>query len=217
MSRLKGAAGRFAALTAMLFVVSLCASGPAFAHHGFKPYESVVKGVQPAELGAGIEVTMLDHDSQLELVNRSGRQVVVFGYKGEPYARVASEGPVYLNARSPSFYLDNDRYARTPIASPVNAKAAPDWVRTGDNGRLTWFDHRSHYMRIDTPGRVQDTTKRTLMWNYRIPITVGGQSARIAGALYWTGRKPFPTTIFIGMLVATFGCAMFGVWALRRQ
>lgn len=186
------------------------------AHRGSHPFDSVLRGISPAVLGTGIEARMLDFDSRIRLQNRSGKRVMVEDYRGEPYARLDPDGSVYLNARSPAFYLNNDRYARTPVEPSVDASASPKWIWVANSGELTWFDRRSHYMEAGTPPQLKDPAKRTRMRNYRIPLIVGGRPATLNGTLYWVGRKEFPVGLFIGLLLATVLCAFFGAWVLIR-
>ncbi len=160
---------------------------------------------------------MLDHDAQVELTNRSGRRVIIKGYEGEPYARVESDGPVYLNLRSPSRPLSNDRFGLTLPTGQEDATAPPRWSLVGEDGRLAWYDRRAQYRRRGVPAAVDDTAKRTQIRDYRIPLLVGGEPARIEGSLYWTGKKGFPTGPFLALLVVTGLCGLFGGWALKRM
>ncbi len=188
----------------------------AAAHDGSHAFASVVDGITPSPLGAGIDVRMLDADEQLELVNRSGHTVVVEGYEGEPYARITSDGPVFVNVMSPSMAPSNDRLGRTRPNGNEDASAPPRWVRVGDGGRYRWFDRRTHYRRQGVPSAVTDREERTKLWDYRIPITVGTEAAEIRGTLYWVGIASFPTALFVVMLVATAACLLFGAWVLKR-
>ena len=62
-------------------------------------YVSSVSGLKP--LVVGVLVTVLGGDDRLQLVNYSGKTVVVDGYEGEPFLRFNSNG-VYENVRSPA-------------------------------------------------------------------------------------------------------------------
>ena len=55
---------------------------------------------------------------RLELDNFSGRDVVIYDYKGKPYARVLADRTVEVNTNSQAYYLKDDRYgnAGTPAA-----------------------------------------------------------------------------------------------------
>lgn len=203
-------------IAGILLLVSSVGTEQAGAHEGFHPFESEIAGIFPPRLATGLEVRMLDFDEQVELVNRSGEPVIVMGYSGEPYARVESDGPVFLNVRSPALHVNNDRWGKTPPSGDADASAPPNWVRVGDGGRLAWFDRRSHYRRPGTPDSIDDPAVRKKMWGYRIPITVGGQAATIRGTLYWAGHSPFPIAIFTFLLIATAGCAILGAWAIKR-
>lgn len=206
-----------ATLAVALAVAGLALPAGAGAHGGPHLYISVIQGIEPPETGRGIEVRMIDYDSQIEVENRSGETVTVIGYQGEPYARIESRGSVYLNARSPSLAPSNDRLGRTPPTGEEDATAPPNWIRVGDDGTFRWFDRRSHYRRRGLPPAVTDETKRTLLWSYRIPIRVGETPAAIRGDLYWLGRRKFPTGVLIVILLSTAGCALFGLWAIRRM
>jgi hypothetical protein len=191
-------------------------AAPAAGHGDRHPYESEIGGIVPATAGAGIEVRILDHDSQVELTNRSGHRVIVKGYEGEPYARLESDGPVYVNLRSPSRPLSSDRFGRTPPTGREDASASPRWSLIGEDGRLAWYDRRAHYRRRGVPDQVDDPAKRTRIRDYWIPILVGGIPARIEGSLYWTGKKGFPTGPFLALLTITGLCGLFGARMLGR-
>jgi hypothetical protein len=49
----------------------------------------------------GLEVRAAEIGGALELINRTGRQVIVFGAQFEPYLRVEADGGVDENRRSP--------------------------------------------------------------------------------------------------------------------
>lgn len=198
-------------------LLGLVFAGQARGHDASHPYESVIEGISPAAAARGIEVRMLDYDSQVELTNRSGRRVVITGYEGEPYARIDADGGVYLNRRSPSLPLSADRLGRGPATGKGDASAPPEWSRIGSDGRLAWFDRRSHIRKDGVPPQVEDTSERSLIWDYRIPIEVGGSPAEIKGSLFWNGKDKFPTGLFVGLLIATGLCALFGAWALKRM
>ena len=207
---------RAAGLAAALAVAVLTVATPAQAHDGRHDFESLIEEVTPIRLGAGIEIRMIDYDERIELVNRSGETVIVEGYEGEPYARVESGGPVSLNLRSPSLAASNDRWGRTPPGGREDADAPPRWVQVGGDGTLSWFDRRSHYRQTGVPDAVADPTVRQKLWDYRIPLRVGGETAAITGTLYWTGRRPFPIAAFVALLVATAACGLFGARVMKR-
>lgn len=187
------------------------------AHRGSHPFESVLDGITPTALATGIETEMLDYDNQVRLRNGSGMDVVVEGYEDEPYARLDPDGRVFLNIRSPAYYLNRDRYARTPVDPSADPAARPEWVETNDNGELIWYDRRSHYIGAGTPQDLSDPDKRQLIRRYGIPLRIGGRPATINGRLYWNGRSRFPTGIVVGLLVATFLGAGFAYFAIQRM
>lgn len=205
-----------AGLVGVQAIVMLLAAAPAQAHDEGHAFESSISGLEPARLGVGIELRMLDHDSQVELTNESGKTVIVMGYEGEPYARLESAGPVFLNVRSPALPLNNDRWGRTAPTGSEDAAAPPRWVQVGDHGKLAWFDRRTQFRGSGTPPTVTDPSSRQKLWSYRIPLLVGAERAEIRGTLYWTGRRPFPIAVFLVLLIATAACALFGAWVLKR-
>ncbi|MBK5231853.1 MAG: hypothetical protein JJE13_02575 [Thermoleophilia bacterium] len=178
-------------------------------------FESIPESIVPPALGAGIKFEMIDKDSRIRLRNDSGRELVVKGYDGEPYARLDPDGAVYLNSRSPAFYLNRDRYARTPVDPSADPSAPPKWVRQAVEGELTWFDKRSHLLKTGVLPGIENTAAPQAVRDYSIPLEVDGQPAELKGTLYWSGRSEFPMGIVAGLLVATFICAMLGVFAIE--
>ncbi len=195
----------------------LIAAAPAAGHEATHDYESLVGAPAPASVTKGIEVRMLDQDSQVELVNHSGHTVVVIGYEGEPYARVAPDGTVSVNVRAPSTPESNDRWGHTVAKGTEDASAPPRWVRTGGDGTLRWFDRRTHHRGYGPPPEVVDRAVRTKIRDYRIPLRVDGEPAFIPGTLYWKGDPPFPALVAIAWLAAAGAAALLVAAVMGRR
>lgn len=207
---MKRATGIFALLVLAVFPTM------AGAHQGNPDYRSEITSIRPAALGEGLEVSIVNFDDHVRLVNRTGKEVVIKGYDGEPYARIASDGAVYVNLNSPAYYLNEDRFADVEVPARADAKATPDWKKVDDNGIFEWHDHRSHYMGTGTPSQVTDESKETKVFDYTIPIEVGGEPARINGTLTWVGTgSKAPVIPFVILGLAIIAAIVF--WLMRRR
>ena len=79
------------------------------AHQGNPNFRSVVRHLTPAL--RGVDVDVVNYDDSLEMHNHSGRDVIVQGYRDEPFLRISADGTVAVNRRSPTGYLNDDRFA----------------------------------------------------------------------------------------------------------
>jgi hypothetical protein len=182
---------------------------PSAAHEGNPDFRSEVRGLEPATEGVSVEV--LNYDDSLELRNDSGETVVVEGYDGEPYLRILGDGTVQVNTRSPSHYLNGDRYADAEVPPEADPKAPPVWETVDRTGRYAWHDHRAHYMGQGTPQQVTDESKRTEVFDYSVPVEVGGTPAAITGTLVWVGRDsgvPILPFVILAVVAAALGVAI---------
>jgi hypothetical protein len=185
--------------------LALVASVPsaALAHQGNPNYRSIVHGIVPAL--PGVQVSVLGYDSELQLINKSGKDVTVLGYDGEPYARVLADGTVEQNKNSPATYLNEDSLGNTPVPAFAGAKKAPDWQVLDKTGRFIWHDHRMHWMGTKNPPQVKNQSTKTKIFDYGIPIALAGQKAKVSGTLWWVGpNNSFPILPFaiLALLVA---------------
>lgn len=168
---------------------ALCAAAVspavALAHEGNPSFRSV-----PTRVPGGLSVEVLNFDDSLALTNRSGRDVVIMGYAEppEPYARIRADGTVEVNERSPATYENTERFGGVAKPASADARAEPEWRRVDGSGRFVWHDHRSHYMARTTPPQVRDESVRTKVFDWSIPVEVGGRPATIAGTLFWQPR-----------------------------
>ncbi len=212
---MKRLTGTICAVLALVAIATPAAS----AHQGNPNFKSEITSIRPAGLGEGIELSVKNYDDGLELVNRSGRVVVVKGYDGEPYLRFLPSGSVQVNLNSPSHYLNQDRYADVELPARADADAAPEWQQTDDTGVSYWHDHRSHYMGDGIPPQVSDEAVEAEIFNYRIPMTVDGQPVVALGTLTWVGSDDsFPVMPFIGLaLIAASGTAFIFIRRNRRD
>ena len=211
-----GTANRIAAtlmLTGVLAVAALPA--PALGHAGNPNFRSTLRGTTPPI--SGLHVEILNYDDRLLLVNGTGRDVLVRGYDGEPYARVLADGAVQVNKASPSYYLNEDRFGQVSVPPQANEKAAPRWDTLNRSGRFEWHDHRIHWMSKKLPPQVKDKSKQAKIFDWRVPIQVGSTRARLAGTLYW---KPspggLPSAAVIALAAVVIGSVGF-VEVVRRR
>ena len=194
-----------AALAAITAVLVLLSAAPAWGHEGNPNYRSVIDRVTPKVPGVSFEV--LSYDSYFQLLDQHGHEVVIYGYEGEPYARVLKNGTVQVNERSPAYYLNDTRYPTAEVPAIANAKAPPLWKTVDDSGTFLWHDHRMHYGSEATPPQVKDTSVKTKVYDYEVPLRIDGRKGAIDGTLYWVGpadtsKLPF---IIVGILIVLGG------------
>ena len=197
-----------------VFVFALIAA-PAAAHKASPKYLSVYNGLKPAI--PGVKAQVLGFDNQYELINQTGKTVLIFGYQHEPYARMLPDGTVQVNQRSPAYWINQDREGTTAVPPSANPKAPPLWKVQDKANRFTWHDHRMHWMGQGTPNQVTDQHKKTKVFDYAIPISVGGRPARLTGTLFWRGTPKGAPTAAIAALVAVVLAAIAFVVLVRRR
>ena len=206
-----------AALPAAVWVLSAAIVPAAGAHQGNPNFRSVIRAVSPSV--SGLQVRVLGFDQDFELENRTGRTVVVYGYKGEPYLRLLADGTVQTNQRSPAVYLNEDRYATASVPASADPAAAPVWRTVDRTGRYVWHDHRMHWMSRSVPPQVHDRAKRTKVFDYSVPLAVGGARGRIAGTLFWVGGGSgrFPVAAVVSLVAVALAAAAIVALVRRRR
>jgi len=207
---------RLRAVVAGAALLALLVAAPASAHQGNPNYRSVIDGVVPVVHGVKIQV--LNFDDRLQLDNRTGKEITVRGYQNEPYLRLLADGTVEVNHNSPAFYLNNDRTSTGKV--PPNAKpgATPDWQVVDRTGSYQWHDHRIHWMSTITPKQVTDKSKRTKVFDWKVPMQVGATKTNVTGTLFWQPKPGggIPTGALIG-LVALAVVGLGAVLVVRRR
>ncbi len=203
-------------LLVAVFAVAAALPASALAHEGNPNFRSEITGLDPP--APGVEVEVLNFDDSLLLRNDSGATVVVEGYQSEPYVRISPDGTVEVNERSPSFYLNQDRFAEASVPDSADPDAPPDWQLVDESGQYTWHDHRSHYMGSGTPPQVSDESLRTKVFDYAIPLRVGSTDTKLNGTLYWVGDDDgFPLAPFIALAAVALLTLATVVLVRRRR
>jgi MYXO-CTERM domain-containing protein len=163
-----------------------------------------------------VTVEVLESDDRLRLTT-DGRDVIVFGYDGEPYLRITGDG-VFRNASSPASYLNEDRYGNVQLPDEAVPGAPPAWEKIDDGSSVEWHDHRIHWMSTTPPPVVKDdpdSAHHILDWE--VPLEVEGRPVTVAGTLDYSppDDSGFPPLLVIPPL-ALLGLAVFAWWRRRR-
>jgi hypothetical protein len=206
---------RLRLIAAVSALIALAAAPAANAHQGNPNYRSVIDEVSPKLPGVRLQV--LNLDDRLELQNTSGKTVVVKGYQGEPYARILGDGTVQVNHNSPAFYLNDDRTSTGKVPASASAGATPDWQVVDRAGRFQWHDHRIHWMSAIPPQQVKDKSKRTKVFDWKVPVQVGTTKGSVDGTLFWagTGGGGAPVGAYAGL--AAFALLGLGAVVVARR
>ena len=206
-------AGVVAGLALLLAVTS---AGPAAAHAlgagtEASNYRTGIRGIDQGAPGISVRTVP---GEQLELTNRSDKEVVVLGYRLEPYLRIGPGG-VYENQRSPSTYTNRFRTAPADIPSEFDPKAAPDWRRIGDGPTAAWHDHRSHWTGPDPPAvKASPGTPHVIVPDWQVPLRQGDRTMVVRGDITWVpGPSPWPWVL---TAVGLFAAALAAAGGYRR-
>ena len=179
-------------------------------------YRTYITSITPQARGLSVEV--LEFADRLLLRNGTGKTVTVYGYSGEPYARVLPNGAAEQNKRSPAVYLNTNFYAQVTVPPAADATAPPSWETVDRTGQFEWHDHRIHWMSPVKPPIVRDTSKRTKIFDWMVPIKVGNQPGAIRGELFWVPESSSASTgaIIAGVAIVLAGLAIVVVLRRRR-
>ena len=197
------------------------AHGPAGGGVG---YVSTVGGLRPPVLG--VIVSVLGGDDRLQLVNYSGKTVVVRGYDGEPFLRFTADG-VYENIHSPTTYLTRAR-DQVGVAVPATAStgATPSWSKATEGSTFVWHDRRIRWTGAELPAVIKAAPNEThLIFRWSILARVDARPFAISGFL---GYRPLPNTsgggtspwliaAVVGASVLAFGALGAGARRIKRQ
>ncbi len=170
-------------------------------------FRSQITTVSPATSGLSLQV--LEFADRLLLTNHSGQDITVFGYQGEPYARVLANGTVELNTRSPAYFLNQNFYGNVKVPSSAAPSATPNWVVVDRTGQLEWHDHRIHWMSPSLPPQVKNQAVRTKIFAWQVPIAVGTRKGSVDGELFWTPESASKTPV--GAIVALVAIVLLGL------
>lgn len=177
-------------------------AAPAWAHgvSGLQPtdYRTTVRGVVPAV--AGVRVRSVDLGGKLQLTNSSPVDVVVRGYQNEPYLRVGPRG-VFENSWSPAVVLNRTTTPTGAAPPPVDPNAAPRWRQISTTPKVTWHDHRAHWMGSSTPPEVTSdpSHRHVVIAGWQVPLTTGTTNAYATGDVVWI-PPPSPLPWMLGAL-----------------
>ena len=171
-------------------------------------YRTTVRGIEQGTPDLSVRTVP---GGQLELTNRSPQEVLVLGYRLEPYLRVGPDG-VFENQRSPSTYTN--RFATTPATIPpeFDPDAEPEWRRVADGPTAVWHDHRAHWTGPD-PAAVaaNPNAVQVVVPQWQIPLRQGTRTMVVQGDVTWVpGPSPWPwalaaVALFTGALAAAGG------------
>jgi hypothetical protein len=162
----------------------------------------------------GLEVRVVGGDAFLELRAPAGAVVLVPGYQAEPYLRFDPDGTVHENRRSPTAYLNQDRYGAVAPPAHAVATAEPDWVEVAGDGRYAWHDHRIHWM---APGPPPGRQPGDRILEAVVPLQVDGTTVEVTVVSTWLpGPSPAPALAgaALGLVAVAAGARWRGAFGV---
>jgi hypothetical protein len=198
-------------------LVALALPAVVLAHAGNPNFRSNVTGVTPSV--NGLDVHVQNYDDRLQMINKTGKTVTIFGYNDEPYAQLLADGTVQVNKRSPAYYLNDDRYANVQVPKSADPKATPQWTTLDKTGRFDWHDHRIHWMSTALPPQVKDKKKTTKIFDWKVPLAVAGARETVSGNLFWQppAGGGVSTGAIVALILVALGGGAFVVIVRRRR
>jgi hypothetical protein len=162
-----------------------------------------LRSVTPAVQGLAVKV--IEFGSRLEVVNRSDKEVIVLGYKDEPYLRIGPDG-LFENRLSPATYINRTREGEEPTEAAKNAKVGEtDWQKVSSEPLARFHDHRIHWMAPQDPpeARAEPGKRHVINAEWVVPLRVGAEAVAVKGDLVWEpGPSGLPWYVLIVALIA---------------
>jgi hypothetical protein len=197
------------ALLASLVFVPAAAAHPRAKGYA-RGFQSKILSVRPEVVG--LDIRVVDADDRLRVSNKSGAELVVFGYDNEPYLRIGPNG-VYRNERSPAAYLNRDRFARVSVPLKADPGAEPEWRHMSPRPAWQWHDHRIQWMGAGPPAQVRNAPKQThAIFSWNVPGRLGVEPFSVTGRLdYVPPSKGGTSAALIAAVVVTGVAALLAL------
>jgi hypothetical protein len=196
--------GILAAIVLTIIPTGVVLADPA----GPTDYRSEIIAIDPPT--PEISVAVLGGDSFVELTVDLGTEVVVIGYRGDPYLWFQPDGTVLENTLSPSTYLNAERYG-TDFPAFADPDAEPEWREVGTTGRWSWHDHRAHLMQPVPPFGTEPGDR---ILESVLPLVVDGNEVDVTVISTWQ-PEPSAVPIWIGGVVGLL-VGLAGVLLITR-
>ncbi len=196
------AAGLAGALLGVLLAPAVALADPA----GPTDYQTEVVGIVPDTPGLAARAIGGDSFFELTVDPAITVDVVVIGYRGEPYLRFRPDGTIEENRLAPTTYLNDDRYGQGEAPPEADPEAEPVWRTVGHGGRWAWHDHRTHWMNSFHPLGAQAGDQ---ILDAVVPLLVGGEAVDIEVISIWRpAPSPLPSIAGAVVGVALAGAAV---------
>lgn len=186
-------------------------ASPVWAHTGVnanKSLRTVLTGTPP-----GVVASVAADGSLITVSSSSSAGLVVLGYGGEPFLRIAG-GDVFDNASSLTTYATASGVLDSVPTSAGHGPAR--WQRIAAGSSYSWTDQRLVWSGSALPTAVMTQPKRPhVVSRWSIPVRVAGASAAITGRVDWT---PPPDSValtaagVLGFLAVVLGLAAFAAF-----
>ena len=188
------------------FVLLVAAAPPASAHSvagvSATNFHTTLHSVTPEV--PGLDIQVVEFGSRLQVVNRATQELVVLGYKDEPYLRIGPEG-VFENLRSAATYLNADRTGTMAVPAKAEEGGEPEWRKVSSEPIARWHDHRVHWMGQAEPPAVRQAPneRHVVIPKWVVAMRMGDKPIAATGTLEWVpGSSPFPWLALAVLLFA---------------
>ncbi|HVL97925.1 MAG TPA: hypothetical protein VM324_01360 [Egibacteraceae bacterium] len=191
---------RLASLAMLAAGLLVGLAAPALAHGRGTDASNYLSRVTAAPTIEGLRWRVYGGDELLWVENRTGDELIVYGYEREPrdlYLRIGPDG-VFENRNAAATYLNRERLGG-PVPEGIDAEAPPDWVQVSTEPRFMWHDHRIHYMGVGLHPRVTDPAERTPIMEWSVPFSLAGEELEVAGELEWVPGPPWWPWPLVGL------------------
>lgn len=205
-SAARGVARIVAATAAAVAAFGLLGADPAAAHVGGggtppSNYRSAVSAIQPAT--DKVAVTVGVGGQWLRVSSRGADEVVVYGYRAEPFLRLAGHR-VDVNQASVTAARTGQLVGPQRREDPA---AGPTWVRLAEGDSVTWTDARVAGGPV--PPGSEGAANASPAGRWALPLSVDGQRVTVAGTRVRVAPPPlWPWLAALGLLAA--GAAAVG-------
>ena len=133
-------------------------------------------------------VQVLEFADRLLLTNHTGQTVTIYGYEGEPYARVLANGTAEQNQHAPATYLNTNFYADVTVPAQRQLERPARLGRHRPH-RAVRMARPPHPLDVADPTREgqEQVSKRTLIFDWQ-RADRGGHPARCHRTASSSGR-----------------------------